>query len=86
MEFGDVEYWDNLCGIMGGARPVYSTLHICWERRRLSATTTGSGSTRCRKSFFGVFPMVEYKNSILFRDSTTYSWPHSRHTTVRRRT
>ena len=32
MEFGDVEYWDELCGIMEWSKThVYSTLHICWS-------------------------------------------------------
>ena len=33
--FGDVDYWDELCGIVEWSKKnVYSVFHICWGARR----------------------------------------------------
>ena len=36
MEFEEVDYWDELAGIMEySKRNVTSTVHICWEPRQV---------------------------------------------------
>jgi homoserine O-succinyltransferase len=87
MEFGDVEYWDELCGIMEWSKThVYSTLHICWSAQAALCYHYGIRKYTLPQKLFGVFPHeVEYKNSILFRGfDDIFMAPHSRHTTVRR--
>ena len=87
MPFENVEYWEELCGIMEWSKThVTSTLHICWGAQAGLYYHYGIKKYPLEKKLFGVFEhTVEYKRSILFRGfDDTFMVPHSRHTTCRR--
>ncbi len=87
MPFEEVEYWDELCGIMEWSKThVTSTLHICWGAQAALYYHFGINKRQLDKKLFGVFPhYVEHKGSILFRGfDDTFMVPQSRHTTVDR--
>ena len=87
MPFEEVEYWDELCGIMEWSKTnVYSTFHICWGAQAGLYYHYGVPKYQLEEKLFGVFKhKVEYKNSILMRGfDEEFMVPHSRHTTVRR--
>lgn len=87
MPFEEVEYWDELCGIMDWSKThVHSTFHVCWGAQAGLYHHYGIEKKPLEKKLFGVFPHVaDYKRSILLRgfDDVFYI-PHSRHTTVER--
>ncbi len=85
LAFEDVEYWDELCGIMEWSKThVTSTFHICWGAQAGLYYHFGIKKHKLDKKIFGVFPhRVDYKKSILFRGfDDTFMVPQSRHTTV----
>ena len=88
MDFEEVEYWDELCGIMEWSKShVYSTFHICWGAQAGLYYHYGIPKETLDEKLFGVFShTVVHRGSILFRgfDDIFYA-PHSRHTTVSRR-
>ena len=76
MEFGDVEYWDELCGIMEWSKThVYSTLHICWSAQAALCYHYGIRKYTLPQKLFGVFPMRWSRIRSCSGDSTIYSWP-----------
>lgn len=85
LEFEDVEYWDELCGIFEWSKShIHSTFHICWGAQAGLYYHFGIKKRPLEKKLFGVFPhTVSYKNPILFRgfDDIFYA-PHSRSSTV----
>ena len=87
MPFEEVDYWQELCGIMEWTKThVHSTFHICWGAQAGLYYHFGIDKVPLEKKMFGVFPhKVTYKNSILMRgfDDEFYV-PHSRHTAIRR--
>lgn len=87
LEFEDVEYWDELCGIFEWTKThVHSTFHICWGAQAGLYYHFGIKKIPLPEKLFGVFPhTVDYKNPILFRgfDDVFYA-PHSRNSTVER--
>ena len=87
MDFENVDYWDELCGIMEWSKThVHSTFHICWGAQAGLYYHYGIRKYPLKEKLFGVFPHhVDYKRAILLRgfDDTFYV-PHSRHTTVLR--
>lgn len=87
MPFEEVEYWDELCGIMDWSKThVHSTFHVCWGAQAGLYHHYGIEKKPLEKKLFGVFPhAADYKRSILLRgfDDVFYI-PHSRHTTVAR--
>ncbi|MCR5566232.1 MAG: homoserine O-succinyltransferase [Clostridiales bacterium] len=87
MAFEEVEYWDELCGIMEWSKShVHSTFHICWGAQAALYYHFGIPKIPLEKKLFGVFPhRAERKNYILLRGfDDVFMAPHSRHTTVRR--
>ena len=86
LPFEEVEYWDELCGIMEWSKThVHSTFHICWGAQAALYYHFGVPKIPLQEKLFGVFEHhVVRKSSILFRgfDDSFYV-PHSRHTTVR---
>ena len=87
MDFEQVEYWDELCGIMEWTKThVHSTFHICWGAQAGLYYHFGIDKVPLDKKMFGVFPhKVVYKNPMLLRGFDDTFWvPHSRHTTIRR--
>ena len=87
LPFEEVEYWEELCGIMEWSKThVHSTFHICWGAQAGLYYHFGIPKRPLEKKLFGVFPHhVERKNYILLRGfDDTFMVPHSRHTTVDR--
>ena len=87
MEFEEVEYWDELCGIMEWSKKhVHSTFHICWGAQAALYYHFGIPKHTMDRKIFGVFPHhAERKNYILLRGfDGVFMAPHSRHTTVYR--
>jgi len=87
MPFEEVDYWDELCGIMEWTLThVHSTLHICWGAQAGLYYHYGIQKQPLDKKLFGVFEHYsEYKESMLMRGfDDVFMFPHSRHTTVRR--
>ena len=87
LEFEDVEYWEELCGIMEWSRDhVYSTLHICWGALAGLYYHYGIPKVGLPEKLFGVYPHeVERSSYILFRGfDDHFMVPHSRHMTVLR--
>lgn len=85
LPFEEVEYWDELCGIMEWSKThVHSSLHICWGAQAGLYYHFGVNKYPLKKKLFGVFPhKVDYKRSILFRGfDDTFMVPQSRHTTL----
>ncbi len=85
LEFEQVEYWDELCGIMEWTKThVHSTFHICWGAQAALYYHFGIRKHPLEKKLFGVFKhRVNYTHPILLRGFDDEFWvPHSRHTTV----
>ena len=85
MEFEDVDYWDELVGIMQWAdEHVFSTLAICWGAQAELYHHYGIGKHTVDKKVFGVFPheVTDPKNKITRGFDEMFLAPHSRHTTV----
>ena len=85
LDFHEVDYWDELCGIMEWSKThVYSTFHICWaaqaglyyhygvEKYRLGKKLTGIFRHRC---LLPDHPLMRGFDDI-------YMAPHSRYTSV----
>lgn len=86
LPFEQVEYWDELCGIMEWSKThVHSTFHICWGAQAALYYHFGVPKYPLQEKLFGVFEHhVIRKSSILFRGfDDSFFVPHSRHTTVR---
>lgn len=87
MEFGEVNYWEELARIMDWTvHNVFSTLHICWGAQAGLYHHYGIPKYPLPAKMFGVFPhTVNQKYVKLLRgfDDQFYA-PHSRHTEVRR--
>ena len=85
LEYEEVEYWEELCGMMEWSKThVHSTFHICWGAQAGLYYHYGIKKKLMPEKMFGVFPhKVDYKRSILFRGfDDTFMVPQSRHTTV----
>jgi homoserine O-succinyltransferase len=85
MEFEDVDYWDELVGIMQWAdEHVFSTLAICWGAQAELYHHYGIGKHTVDQKVFGVFPhqVTDPKNKITRGFDEVFLAPHSRHTTV----
>ncbi len=84
LDFHDVDYWPELCGIMDWTRShVHSTLHICWGAQAGLYYHYGIPKYTLPQKLFGVFPHTAVRpRSPLFRgfDDVFYV-PHSRYTT-----
>lgn len=88
LDFEDVEYWQELCGILEWSKThVTSTLHICWAAQAGLYFHYGIQKKQLEKKLFGIFEhCVTHKGSILFRGfDDVFLVPHSRHTTVEKR-
>jgi len=87
MPFEQVEYWDELCGMMEWSKKhVTSTFHLCWGAQAGLYYHYGIQKQQLPEKLFGVFPhRVTHRGSILFRGfDDVFMVPHSRHTTVLR--
>ena len=87
MPFEEVEYWEELCGIMEWSKKhVTSTFHICWGAQAGLYYHYGINKYPLDKKLSGVYKhTADYKKSILLRGFDDEFWvPHSRNTTVKR--
>ena len=87
LPFEEVDYWEELCGIMEWSKThVHSTLHICWGAQAGLYYHYGIPKRQLERKLFGVFRhTLEDPNFILFRGFDDQFWvPHSRNTTVNR--
>lgn len=85
LEFEDVDYWEELCGIMEWTKThVHSTFHICWGAQAALYYHYGIKKYPLPKKLSGVYRhRVVYKNPMLLRGfDDEFLVPHSRHTTV----
>ena len=85
LEFEEVEYWRELCGIFEWSKThVHSTFHICWGAQAGLYYHFGVGKIPLEKKLFGVFEHeVSYRNPILFRGfDDAFCAPHSRNSAV----
>lgn len=87
MKFEEVDYWDELCGIMEWSKTnVYSTMHICWGAQAGLYYHYGIHKYPLEQKMFGIFQhRLLLTNHPITRgfDELFYA-PHSRHTTIRR--
>lgn len=86
LDFSEVNYWDELCGIMEWSRThVFSTLHICWAAQAGLNYHYGVPKHQLPKKLFGVYRhyAVNPKHPIVRGFDEYFYAPHSRHTEVR---
>jgi len=87
MEFNEVEYWDELTGIMDWARThVTSTLFICWAAMAALNHYYGVPKYGLDSKMFGIFKHNTIAEPLpIFRgfDDEFYA-PHSRHSEIRK--
>ena len=85
LPFEEVDYWPELCEIMGWSKThVHSTLHICWGAQAGLYYHYSIPKRSLSQKLFGVFQhrLID-PNFILFRGFDDQFWvPHSRNTTV----
>ena len=87
MPFEEVEYWDELCGIMEWSKKnVYSTLHICWGAQAGLYFHYGIKKYPLEKKLFGVFAheVLEPAHELVRGFDEIFYAPHSRYTEIRR--
>lgn len=85
LEFGQVDYWDELCAIMEWSKThVHSTLHICWGAQAGLYYHYGVEKRTLPKKLFGVYDHKVLKpSSPLFRGfDDVFAAPNSRYTEV----
>jgi homoserine O-succinyltransferase len=85
MQFEEVDYWDELVGIMAWADAhVFSTLAICWGAQAELYYHYGIQKHSVPEKVFGVFrhTVTDPKNKITRGFDDVFLAPHSRHTTV----
>ena len=86
LDFGEVNYWDELCGIMEWSKThVFSTLHICWAAQAGLYYHFGVEKHPLDRKMFGIFRhyAINPNHPILRGFDEEFLAPHSRHTEVR---
>lgn len=85
LPFEEVEYWEEICGIMEWSKKnVYSTLHICWGAQAGLYYHYGIQKIPLKEKMFGVFPhrVLVKKHKLLRGFDDIFYAPHSRHTDI----
>lgn len=86
LEFGEVDYWEELCTLMDWSRAnVYSTLHICWGAQAALYHHYGIRKYPRGNKISGIYthrPIVNNHPLMRGFDEIFYM-PHSRYTEVR---
>nr|WP_297181077.1 homoserine O-succinyltransferase [uncultured Agathobaculum sp.] len=86
LPFEEVEYWDELTGIMDWSKShVHSTLHICWGAQAGLYHHYGIPKYPLPQKMSGIFRhhVLSPKEPLLRGFDDIFSAPHSRHTEVR---
>ncbi|XME01025.1 homoserine O-succinyltransferase [Lachnospiraceae bacterium C1.1] len=85
MEYKEVDYWDELCGIFEWTKTnVTSTIHICWGSQAALYYHYGLPKRMLKEKLSGIYPNKVLKRKVpLVRgtDDIFYA-PHSRYTEV----
>ena len=87
LEFEEVDYWNELVGIMEWAKTyVTSTLYICWASQAGLYYHYGIPKYKLKEKMFGVFNHKVYnrQNPIVRGFDDEFLAPHSRYTEVRK--
>ena len=87
LDFDEVDYWDELCGIMDWSKKnVYSTLHICWVAQAGLWHHYGIPKHSLPEKMFGVFEhrTLQPNHPLMRGFDESFRAPHSRHTEIRR--
>lgn len=87
LPYEQVDYWDELKGIMDYSRThVFSTLHLCWGAQAALFHHFGINKYPLEKKVLGVFEhTVTDKRSVFTRGFDEYFYaPHSRYTQINR--
>lgn len=86
LEFEQVDYWRELCGLMEWAKThVYSVFHICWAAQAGLYYHYGIPKYSIDKKMFGVFRhrVLNSSHPLLRGFDEIFMAPHSRHTEIR---
>ena len=86
LSFGEVDYWEELCGIMEWSKThVYSTMHICWGAQAGLFYHYGIDKYELEEKLSGIYPhRVMIPLSRLMRGfDDGFLAPHSRYTSIR---
>ena len=86
LEYADVDYWDELCGIMEWTKShVHSTLHICWGAQAGLFYHYGIPKYPLSQKVSGIFThqLLTPKSRLFHGFDGEFLAPHSRHTEVR---
>ncbi len=86
MEFEEVDYWDELCGIMDWTTEhVHSTLHICWGAQAALYHHYGIPKHVLPEKMSGVFEhrLITPKSRLFHGFDSVFNAPHSRNTETR---
>lgn len=85
MPFEEVDYWNELCGIMEWSKThVFSTMHICWGAQAGLYYHYGIPKIPLDQKMFGIYEhrILRYDNPLVRGFDEIFLAPHSRHTTV----
>ena len=85
LPFEEVEYWEELCGIMEWSKShVHSTFHICWGAQAGLYRHYGVNKRTLPRKLSGVYEhTIIRRRSPLFRGFDDHFWaPHSRYTEI----
>lgn len=86
LEFADVDYWEELCGIMEWTKThVHSTFHICWGAQAGLFYHYGIPKYPLFEKISGIFAhrLLTPKSRLFHGFDGEFFAPHSRHTEVR---
>ena len=86
LDYGEVEYWDELCEIMEwSGSHVHSAFHICWAAQAALYYHYGIPKYVMPEKMSGVFThrMLTPKSRLFRGFDSEFRAPHSRHTEVR---
>ncbi len=86
LDYGEVEYWDELCEIMEwSGSHVHSAFHICWAAQAALYYHYGIPKYVLPEKMSGVFThrMLTPKSRLFRGFDSEFRAPHSRHTEVR---
>lgn len=81
--FEEVDYWEEICGIMDWAEEhVTSTFHICWGAQAGFYHYYGIQKAHLQEKLFGVYPhrVMNRKIPLVRGFDDIFMAPHSRHT------
>lgn len=85
LDFEDVDYWDELCGIMEWSKTnVHSTLHICWGAQAGIYYHYGVKKHELPEKLSGVYEhrLVKWTSPLVRGFDDLFWAPHSRYTEV----